>query len=607
MLSRIREFFAFRSVRHKLMVASIACIMLPSVITLSVYNYLTQDAVRKQAVYNSQESLKLVNGYVTNLLKTMLNIANYVQLNSEMNAYFKLLVSGRAYEGTEDPYRRFTDASRITKQLENLANVGEKPYVTVLLKDGSYFTNYPPEEFNPLNFRKEPWFTEIQNVQGLQSYWTTTAPTVFASEKKSNPYQISIVRTLRGDSSEMYGIVVVTIMENQINEIFERLAEQEEVMMVDGSNRILSHRDAAKIGETASFVRLMDPQKTSDIVPIQNEDYLVTEQPLPFAGWKLVSLQPYKSAIVNINSIFNNVFLFQLVSFLLFLFLLIYLLRKFTMPLVQLGKVANTVQRGNLEVRAGVRGQDEIGRLGYSFDQMLDKVKEMITEVSLTQARKRKAELAMLQAQINPHFLFNVLNSIRMKVMMRGDQDSADMIGTLSKLLRMTILQDKDEIPLHEEIDLVSDYLKLMNMRQKEKVELQVEVASEALMFKVPRFCLQPVIENAIIHGLNQRAGTIRIEARMEEHALQLSVKDNGSGMNAAELQELRDKIVSQRGSDSGETVPAGHFSGIGLPNVYERMKMTFGDAFRMHVQSEQGKGTSVVMSIPRKEEANDV
>lgn len=608
MLNRFREYFTLRSVRHKLMIASVVCIMLPSVLSFSIYNYLTQDAVRKQAVYNSQESLKLVDGYVANLFMSMLSITNYVQLDSDMNAYFKQLVYGQAKK--EDPYTRFTSEDRIRKQLVSLAYSGvsgrdsRNSYVTVLLNDGSFFTSYPDDEYNPLEFRKEAWFADL-NVRGLQSNWIPTAPTVFATEKRTSPYQISVVRTLRGDTSEMYGLVVVTVMENQVSQIFERLMQNDEVMLVDGSNRILSHRNASRIGQTAPLLKTANAGVASDMIPIRSENYLVTELPTQFAGWKLVSMQPYKSAIVNIQSIFQNVFVFQLLSFLLFLLLLLYLLRKFTTPLVKLGKTAATVQRGNLNVRTGIRGPDEIGRLGYSFDQMLDKVKEMLAEVSATQARKRKAELAMLQAQISPHFLFNLLNSIRMKVMHRGDEESAVMIGSLSKLLRMTISQEKDDIPLHDEIELVTDYMRLMNMRQKEKAELQVEVAAEAMLMKVPRFCLQPLIENAMIHGLNRRAGMIRVEAHMEDNFLKLSVWDSGAGMNGEQLETLRQKLESAQ-SDGGavRAEGSGHFSGIGLANVFERMKMTFGDAFGMDIRSREGNGTAIVMSIPRKEEA---
>lgn len=139
-------------------------------------------------------------------------------------------------------------------------------------------------------------------------------------------------------------------------------------------------------------------------------------------------------------------------------------------------------------MRSYIRGQDEIGNLGMSIDQMLDHIKYMIAEITETQTRKRKAELAMLQVQINPHFLFNVLNSIRMKVLRKGDVESAQMMSSLSKLLRMTISQDQDLIYLHEEVGTVKEYVQLMDMRQKEKVNLEIDVSPDVLFEKVPRF-----------------------------------------------------------------------------------------------------------------------
>ncbi|MCZ8516200.1 histidine kinase [Paenibacillus filicis] len=605
---RIKEWFGFRTVRSKLMAASVACILLPALLSLLIYNNLTQDAVRKQAVSNSQESLLLVNGYVTNLLKSMLNIANYVQTSPDMTTYFKQLVSGTVYTGEENTeYRRYTDTKRIIDQLDSFKTILDKSYITVLLTNGTVFTSYSTEEYNPLLFQEEPWFKQLSGLTGLQSYWTGATPTVFSTDKVTHKYQVSVVRTLRRDSTEIYGYVIVTVMEDEINKIFNRLTGSEDVMIVDGQGRIVSHRDTSRIGEVFPFVKSSALEASSDIVTIGGVSELVTQQTLPFTGWHLISLQSYKQAIANINTIFSKVFAFQLASFIVFLLLLLYLLKRVTNPLVRLGRTASSVQRGNLEVRSGVRGVDEIGRLGYSFDQMLDKVNEMIVEVSRTHSRKRRAELAMLQAQINPHFLFNVLNSIRMKVMHRGDPESAKMIAALSKLLRMTISQEKDEIALHEEFDLLSNYMELMNMRQKEPVELvfDVDVSSEAFLFKVPRFFLQPVVENALIHGLNRNAGTITVQARMASDGLLLDVRDDGTGMEADQLETLRRKVA--RGTEQAEAGAGGGFSGIGLPNVVERMKMTFGDEFRMDIESKPGEGTLIRMFIPRKEEAQNV
>lgn len=213
----------------------------------------------------------------------------------------------------------------------------------------------------------------------------------------------------------------------------------------------------------------------------------------------------------------------------------------------------------------------------------------------------------MLQAQINPHFLFNVLNSIRMKVMKRGDPDSAKMIGSLSMLLRMTISREEDEIFLHEEIDLVSHYVSLMNLRQKEEAALQLDIDPEAFLLKVPRFFLQPLVENALIHGLSQKPGTISIRAVVEEKVIVLTIEDNGRGMDSSELSSLTRKISLEAESLPGKAELKDSFSGMGLHNVVERMRILFGGEFAIEVSSIAGEGTAIRMFIPHREVIRDV
>ncbi|GIO10534.1 hypothetical protein J19TS2_00890 [Cohnella xylanilytica] len=682
--SRVKELLAPRSFRHRLMAASVVCILVPAFITLIVYNSLTEEAVKRQAVANAEDSLQLVNGSVTNVLKGMLNVANYIQVNSDMNAYFKLLTSGN--DDGSDPYEKFMARNRVLQQLDSLTVLGEKFFVTVLLSNGEFFTSYSADDYRPLSWKNHEWFGRLESLRGFQSYWSPAEPTAFGLEKLDHPYQLSVGRTLRKENSEIYGYIIVTTMEDQISSIFGRLTAGQEVMLLDGDGRIVSDRDPSKIGEAYPYPEGSEEAGSYSIVKRDGARWLLARQPLPFNDWSLVSVQPYKEAIVNISSIFNRVFLFQIASFVAFLLLLLVLLREFTKPLARLGRTTSAVQRGNLSIRSGIRGQDEIGRLGFLFDQMLDRVQEMIAEVSETQARKRKAELKMLQAQIHPHFLFNVLNSIRMKVMRRGDPESAKMIASLSKLLRMTISKEEDAIFLHEELDLLASYAELMNLRQKEEVRLELDVASEAFLVKVPRFFLQPLVENALVHGLKQRAGTIRVSAELDRLFLKMTVEDDGAGMEPDRLAALNARLNAagppspngrggagaeeeedgteseaegstergsagrtaggaDRGAEGGRErrtdrgvnggmerradrgvnggmerradrgaegsadggARGGSFSGIGLLNVVERMRMVFGDGFRMSVESEPERGSTIRLYIPRKEGARDV
>ena len=596
--------WAPKSIRHKLILASITCIVVPAVFTLLIYNSLTQEAVKQQALTNAEDSLQLVNKSVSNLLDNMLKTVNYIQVNSGMTSYFKQIVSGHM-DGS--PYTKFMEANRILEQLESLTLGGVTSYVTVLLTNGSYYMNYTVSDYNPVDIVNESWFNHLQELTGLQSYWIGAEPTAFKYDKFDHPYQISVARTLRLANSEIYGYVVVTVMEDQISSILGSRSPGSEIQLVDDTGVVVSNPNPKEIGTKFTYLDQSNLKKSSSMIKVNNNNYLLSQQQISYSGWSLVLLQPYNEATVNISSIFNRVFIFQISSFIVFLVLLIALVRAFTKPLVRLGKVTSAVQRGNLQLRSGVRGNDEIGHLGIMFDQMLNVVQEMITEVSDTQARKRKAELKMLQAQINPHFLFNVLNSIRMKVMKRGDPESAQMISSLSILLRMTISREEDEIHLHEEVDLVTHYMNLMNMRQKEEVKIELNIAPEAFLIKVPRLFLQPIVENAMIHGLNQQAGTIRITATMDQHNLILTVEDDGMGMDSSTLDHLINKLVVVESEllTKGEAV--GSFSGMGLENVVERMRILFGQEFEITIQSKERVGTVIEMVIPQRGGERDV
>lgn len=598
---RIRSYF--HSIRGKLSLVAVICILIPAVLTMLIYNSLTREAVERQAKENATDSMQLVNGSINNLFQGMLNTANYLQANADMKASFIKMLNTDL-----DPYEKFTATSRIMQQLETLTYIGEKSYITIILTNGETFTNYSKDEMDPLTFQEAPWFNNLKQLTGLQSYWVSTSPTIFPYDRISSPYQISVARTLRFDSTRIYGYVIVTMMENKFSKILGSLTGNQEVVLVDGDGKILSSPKLDQVNGKFEYSKQMaerDPRVASSIIKDEDKKLLLTTADLSFNDWHLVATEPYQDAIVNISSIFNRVFLFQIVSFFAFLVVLLLLMRQLTKPLIKLGKVASSVQRGNLEVRSSIRGADEIGRLGFLFDQMLDRIKEMISEVSLTQARKRKAELAMLQAQINPHFLFNVLNSIRMKVMRSGDQDSAKMIASLSKLLRMTISRDEDAILLHEEVELLTHYVELMNLRQKEEAQLVVDVDVTSFDVRVPRFILQPLVENALIHGFNQSAGTIRITTERNDRFLELSVEDDGMGMDEEGLERLRARLLAA-GSESEEIRETGRskgpgMSGIGVANVAERMRIMFGEAFRITVDSDEG--TRITMHIPIREE----
>ncbi|WP_312096327.1 histidine kinase [Niallia sp.] len=589
-----------RSFRYKVILISIISLIVPAVLSLFIYNYMTKDTVKEQALSNANRELNITSEYVEKLFSDMLYVANFIQLDPKMNTVLKELAKS---DVEKESYDHYLLENEINRTIENITLVGEKSYVTVLLKNGKYFTNYNIAEFDPRDLFREKWYKQIEEAVGYESTWIESQPTIFELEKKYNPYQISIVRTLRDQQGvQIYGFVVVTIMENKISEVFNKMEGYDEVMMISPSGKILSHIEDEKIGTPFAYYSDLRNKDGSEVMKRTDKEYVVTEHSLSFSNWKLVSLVPYEKSINKINGIFNKVFLIQVISFILFFLLLTYLMKTITKPLEYLAKLADKVQAGNLIVRSKIKGKDEIGRLSKSINLMLDHINTKIEEITETEARKRKAEFAMLQAQINPHFLFNVLNSIRMKVMIKGDKDSANMITSLTKLLRITIDKNKEIITFYEEIQILEDFVHIMNMRQNRKVSLEMVVDQEAYSFEIPRFILQPIIENSIIHGFNQSAGLITINARIIEETLVIVIEDNGLGMSKEELEELTKKTfvgVSKEDLESKQHVKG--FSSLGLANVYERLSITFGPVFNMNIKSELGNGTKVILQIPMK------
>ncbi|MFB3164318.1 histidine kinase [Neobacillus sp. 179-J 1A1 HS] len=588
------------SFRFKVMFISIICLVIPATFTLFIYNYLTKDTIKEQAHSNANRELTIANEYVEKLLEDMMYISNFIQVDAEMNTILKRKIKSTANQTSQQKYEQFLDDSKIIKTLENITLVGGKSYVTILLENGISYTNYSNYELDPKDIYNEDWFKQLNKIKGYETVWIRSQPTMFKSEKPINPYQISVARTLRDDSLNIYGYVIVTIMENKINQIFENMHGKEEMILLDSSNQIISHTNDDRIGEKFKYSDQLTKENSSNIFEISKKDYLIAEQKISFTDWKLVSLIPYKQATSKINAIFTKVVVFQVVFFTIFLILMTYFLRTITKPIVRLGNVADLVQQGNLNIRSHIKSKDEIGRLSSSFDQMLNTINKMIQDITATQERKRKAELDMLQAQINPHFLFNVLNSIRMKVMVKGDKESANMISSLSKLLRMTISKDKEIITFQEEVQIVMDFINIMNMRQKEKVNVEITIQEEANLIMMPRFILQPIIENSIIHGLNQSAGKIIVNAEMTENEVIIIIEDNGGGMDEQTLLQLKRKLIHSNTLDNRTSKNNKGFSSIGISNVYERMYITFGQEFKMDINSELGMGTQVIMSIPK-------
>ncbi|MCD8014008.1 MAG: histidine kinase [Lachnospiraceae bacterium] len=258
-----------------------------------------------------------------------------------------------------------------------------------------------------------------------------------------------------------------------------------------------------------------------------------------------------------------------------------------------LADAMSDISTGNFSVQLPVSSQDEIGTLSTAFNQMSTTLNEYINKTYLAQTRRRTAELYALQAQINPHFLANTIESIRMSALENDDFESSEMLRELGNLFRWMIQFDQDIIYVEDEIEYIETYLDLMKFRFEDRLSFRLDVPPEIYLFGIPRFTLQPILENALSHGApNVRPMDISVKFSVKHDTLTVVVKDNGPGIAAEDVKRLNDHI---------QNVCSYEDFGVALRNIHTRIALLFGNSYGLIVSSSCCLGTTVTVTLPAK------
>lgn len=296
------------------------------------------------------------------------------------------------------------------------------------------------------------------------------------------------------------------------------------------------------------------------------------------------------------QAFFMNMIRFSLLGMGIVLILVIilsyYIPRSITMPIARISRVTDQVAKGNLSVRAAAESGAEARMLSDSLNAMIDKINELLDQVTTEQIRLRKAEFELLQAQINPHFLYNTLDTI-VWLAEAGDQKRVvSMVGNLSDFFRTSLNQGKDIISIREELAHVRSYLEIQQVRYQDILRYEITVPEDIYEYKIPKITIQPLVENALYHGIKNKRGqgTITVSGKRNENGFVLYVRDNGIGMTQERLKEVRAGI--QKLSYTGKEI-------YGLYNVNERIRLNFGETYGISIESTYGEGTCVSISLP--------
>lgn len=366
------------------------------------------------------------------------------------------------------------------------------------------------------------------------------------------------------------------------------------LVLVDGAGGLLTDDGTPLTVLEGEVIRQTAFEVSGEpICPREEHSSFLSYLTVPALEATLVFIEPYTEMMKPLQSIFFG----TLFGTILLLNFSVIVIDSIDRPMNALVKSFGDAARVNFAVTQSDESRDELGILNQAFNEICAEMREALNKVEKEQAEKRRAEIRMLQAQINPHFLFNTLDSLRFTSMMNNVPVVSDGLAALSHLLRSSILKDNSYTPLHSELQTVEDYLTLQRIRCCETIVLKTEISEEAAKASVMRLLLHPIVENAVIHGIKENIPlTIRLKAWVGEETLYISIIDDGKGFD------------QEKAGEDG--VPkSSKMSGIGLHNVKDRLYLSYKDRQSFYIGSVQGQGTEVQMTMPYTEwkEESDV
>ncbi|NBD24146.1 sensor histidine kinase [Paenibacillus glycinis] len=579
--------------KNKLTVLFITVAIIPLCI-LGLLAYSRSSYAVQEKVYQTLlESTSQVNYSLNYFLGDIEQLSTYIYSNRDIQD----VLSRDAKRSIADKHE---DELRMTQILDSF--VGSKDWdieIYILGLNGErYFTgDLLPKEYDQYN---DNWglFRKVRQVGG-NSVWDT-----HYSMKKLYDYGsvLSLGRMLKNvETNRPVGYLVIDIMETALTDKYVKaeLYPDSQIFLIDRNGNVISGKPSKQQVGTKLEVPYLDTVLGGTKGYFQAKDDAGKKEAVIYdtsgsTGFKLMNIVPVRAVTKETKSIRTLMIVVMAVGIVLAYWLAAILAFHVTNPLRKLRSLMSSVESGDLNVAFSSKYQDDVGRLGQSFNKMIYQIQHLIKENYEKQLQVREAELKTVQAQMNPHFLYNTLDSINWMARLHEVDDISRTVVSLGELLRFSIRKGNHLLPIHEDLKQIRNYLTIQKLRFGSKIQIEILVDPEIESFYTLKLLIQPIVENAIIHGLEPKkdAGTLRIIGRSLGGNVQFVIKDDGVGFDK-EAVRLR---AAQAAADSSP----GSSTGIGLENARKRLELQFGQEASLLVDSEPGVGTTVTIEIPQ-------
>lgn len=580
MFNRIKTFYSDLKIKNKMFILTLVVLFTFSLGSLFILQY-AFNIYNKEIYRQSAQSLSVSSSSIENELKKMERLSYQLATDPYVQSYLLKL------KEADNQYEQFIIGVELRKRLLDLGGLNK--YVESL-----QVYDQDDKEYATGNYMLTLAESRLQNIKNKTYPEKGGAQWIFPDETDEAIIVGREVKYyLNSFSLERIGIVTVRVdLEEIITDFSKALNEKGAQLVIhDGEDNQLYPSILAK-------EYILDQNEDSEGYKIikdsdTKERFFITYTPTAYTKWTYMIITPYSNLFKAISSVRKAVFITYFVLFVIMTYFGGRFIGGITGPIESLNRKMKRVQTGNFtyfdEEADSKLSRDESGQMHDNFQKMMSQINFLIEENYKKQLVIKDSEFRTLQAQINPHFLYNTLESINWAAKMGGEHKISNMAESLGYILRASINTKESVITLEKELIVVTHYITIQSYRFEERLKFHSSIPDAYLHCVVPRFVLQPLVENAIRYGLQKMIGTCSIElsAKVENAYLIISVKDDGPGIDRQFLNQLK----------NGDYVPKG--TGIGLKNINERIKILFGEDYGIEVESDENKGTTVQVILP--------
>ncbi len=585
-MRKIKDLLLNVSLRTRMLLSNIVVALIPFLIFSIVSGFVFLDHAQKTAEEHSVQLIHQVSNSMDVYVETIEKMVNYIQLELQDTPFFTMETEGASGWESETDY--------IRSVLENVANSHREVAGIFIATKEDLYVSTGMSRISRDPFQNERWYREAsENPEEIQLISVVTGRNIVTNRSYSIDDVFSLAKAVQDpETGEVLGVILLDIrhdiIQSSINGV--TIGEKGFVFVMDQEDNIVyTPVNGIVYRVNPKWVKAMEPMS----VQIQGGSYQIRSELSPYTGWRTVGVFSMDEVMSSVNTIVYILFTCVIISLVLVVIVSFKFSRTLTNPIFKLKRLMKQAESGDLTVRFNFQHNDEIGELGQSFNHMIARIDQLIQMVYVEQENKRTAEMKSLQEQIKPHFLYNTLDTISWMARDYDAEDIVRLVDALTNMFRIGLSHGKDIITVKEEITHVSNYLYIQQIRYKDKLNYVIHVDESLYAVEVPKLILQPLVENAIYHGVKAKrgGGTITITGVPEGENLVFTVQDNGAGMPQEKVEELNRRMSERSVLDEQKS--------FGLFYIRERIQLCYGTGYGVHVESALGEGTRVTITLP--------